>query len=316
MSSLGSTPGRPVDLGQVHDRGAGFTDLDPLRGRNSIGSSGNLDPMSGLFGYREHTDPWFRIGRLEVSTTVFVVLALAASVVPWVVLGKAWIATTAYLPTSLAQGQLWRLFTWPFAEGLSIYAVLNALMLWYFGTMLEGQIGRKSMARLLIGIWATSTITYSLAAYLLPAMALYGVGTIEFMLVLVWIAEYPKARFFFNIPAWGFGVVILALSLLQPLGYGDYATPLALVLAMAPIAIIARSTGLLTAYRQIPGARRVRKPKAPKVPRAEAKKAERRVSDRQRLDDLLDQINEQGIHSLTESQRKELKKLSDRRRNS
>jgi hypothetical protein len=273
--------------------------------------------MSGLFGYRQHTDPWFRIGRLEVGTTMFVVLLSVAFIVPSVAIAnQGWVRATYYHPSLLADGQLWRLCTWPFAEGLSIWSALAVFMLWYFGTMLEGQIGRNAMARLLIGIWATSTITYSLAAYLLPATALYGVGTIEFMLVLIWIGEYPTARFVFNIPAWVFGAVILALSLLQPLGVGDYASPLALLLALVPVAIIARTTGLLSTHSWIPGAPRTRKPKAPKVPRAEAKQAERRASDRQRLDELLDQINDQGIHSLTEGQRKELKKLSDRRRNS
>jgi len=32
------------------------------------------------------------------------------------------------------------------------------------------------------------------------------------------------------------------------------------------------------------------------------------------MDQLLDQISEHGLHSLSEAQRKELKKLSDRRR--
>jgi hypothetical protein len=270
-----------------------------------------------MFGYREHTDPWFRIGRLEVTTTMFVVLLSVASVVPSVVIANSgWVVATAYYPPFLAQGELWRLVTWPFAEQFSLWSVLTVFMLWYFGSMLEGQIGRKPMTKLLVGIWASFTVAYSVAVYLLPGTALYGLGMIQFMVVLIWIGEYPTARFLFNIPAWVFGAVILALSLLQPLGSGDFAAPAAILLALGPTAIIARRTGLLTAHSWIPGTPRVRKPRAPKVPRAEAKKAQRRASDRERLDQLLDQISDQGLHSLTESQRKELKKLSDRRRNS
>jgi hypothetical protein len=38
------------------------------------------------------------------------------------------------------------------------------------------------------------------------------------------------------------------------------------------------------------------------------------MSDRERLDELLDQINDQGIGSLTDAQRKELMRLRERLR--
>jgi hypothetical protein len=38
------------------------------------------------------------------------------------------------------------------------------------------------------------------------------------------------------------------------------------------------------------------------------------MSDRDRLDQLLDLINEQGIHSLSDTQRRELMRLRDRLR--
>lgn len=274
--------------------------------------------MSGLFPHREHTDPWFRIGRLEVTTTMFVVLAVTAAIIPWVITGAGWTALTYYNPASLARAEVWRLFSWPFAEGLSntLWSVINLFMLWYFGTSLESQIGRKPMAGLLIAIWASLTASYSVAALLFGTGAsLVGIGMVQFLLLLVWIGEYPHARFLFNIPAWVFGAVILGVQLLVMLAYSQWASLVAVLLSLGFVAIAARRAGLLREQSWIPGQPRTpRRPKKQRVPRAQTKAAERRVSDQERMDALLDQINEKGLHSLTPSQRKELKTLSDRRR--
>lgn len=273
--------------------------------------------MSGLFSYREHTDPWFRIGRFEVTTVVFATLAVAAGIIPWVFTGGAWTNATYYHPFLLLDGEAWRLFSWPFAEGLSgsFWSVLTLFLFWYFGSMLEGQIGRKPMAGFLVTIWLVLTLSYSLTGWLFSGGgALMGLGTIELLILLTWIAEYPNARFLFNIPAWVFGAVILAVQVLTYVAYQQTASLLALLLSLAFVAMAARSAGLLSAYAWIPGRRGQRPAKKPRVPRAEARAAERKASDQERMDQLLDQISEQGLHSLTDAQRKELKKLSDRRR--
>lgn len=273
--------------------------------------------MSGLFPYREHTDPWFRIGRLEVTTVMFAVLVVAAGIIPWVFTGGGWTMATYYSPTLLVDGEAWRLFTWPFSEGLSqsFWSVITLFMLWYFGSMLEGQIGRKAMAGFLLTTWALLTATYSLTGWLFSAgSVLMGVGMVQFLLLLLWIAEYPTARFLFNIPAWAFGAVIVAVQMLMMLARADAAGLLSLLLSFAFVAMAARRAGLLTAYEWIPGRRGQRRPKKQRVPRTEVRAAERRASDQERMDQLLDQISEHGLHSLTDAQRKELKKLSDRRR--
>lgn len=270
--------------------------------------------MSGLFPYREHTDPWFRIGRLEVTTTILVVLLVGASIIPWVILNPVWTGLTAFTPALVASGQLWRLVTWPFAEGLSLWSLLSLFMLWYFGTPLEGHIGRAKMATLFAGMWATLTAMYSLTALLLSTnSALVGIGLIQFLILLLWIAEYPTVRFLFNIPAWAFGAVILGLQILLLIAGRAFADLLAFLLTLAFVAILARRVGLLTNYGWIPGSHRNR-PHKTKVSRAETKANERRASDQERMDALLDQIAESGLHSLSDAQRRELKKLSDRRR--
>ena len=55
-------------------------------------------------------------------------------------------------------------------------------------------------------------------------------------------------------------------------------------------------------------------PRTPRAARAEQKAAARQASDHERMDALLEKISEQGIHSLTPAERKELEALRERRR--
>ncbi|MEE9964503.1 MAG: rhomboid family intramembrane serine protease [Propionicimonas sp.] len=265
-----------------------------------------------------HSDqqPWFRVGRVDVTTTTFVVGLTVISWLVWVgtaTNSKQWLA---YTLSGVLNGEVWRLFTWPFAEGLSIWSILTAAMLWYFGNMLEQSIGRRRMAWLFVGIWAALTAaSMAVAAVLSLPSALAGIGMIEFAILLLWIAEYPHARFLFNIPAWVFGLIIVAVQVLQMVAYLMWTALLALLLSLFFVAIVARMVGLLTEYPWIPGGRRQRTPNPAKTPRKQARQESRQASDQERMDALLDQISQHGLQSLTPAQRKELKRLSDRRRN-
>ena len=96
-------------------------------------------------------DAWFKLGRLEVGTTMALVLSVVASWLAWVIVpslpSRLWFATDA-----VAAGQVWRLVTWPWAEGLSLFGVINLALFWYFATDLERSIGKRKMATLLGGM--------------------------------------------------------------------------------------------------------------------------------------------------------------------
>lgn len=273
--------------------------------------------MSRLWPERSG-DAWTRIGRLEVTTTMAVVLITVVSWLVWVIV-PSMTGALAFTPELVLAGQVWRPFTWPVAGGLDLFAVINLFFFWYFGTDLENQIGRFKMVNLLVGVWASLTVAAFLAGLLLPGTAvLAGIGLIEFLVLLVWVAENPHRPFFFGIPAWALGAVLLALQLLLMMARRDLAGFLAMVLSVVFVAMLARRQGLLTQYAFIPGgaARSRRRPHRPtKTERVQAKQSTRRASDRERLDQLLDRISESGIGALTDAERKELMDLRDRLRN-
>lgn len=270
--------------------------------------------MSGLFPARNSGDAWFRLGRLEVGTTTFVVLATVASWVAWAIapgLGRVLQFSLAYV----ADGAVWSPFTWPLAGSASIVAVLNLFFFWYFGNDLESQLGRRLMALLLLGLWGSLTLAYTVAALLTgDPVGLAGLGLVQFLVLLLWIADNPRRPFFFNIPAWVIGAVLVGLQVLGLVASRAWASLLALALSVAFAAVFARRLGLLAEFAWVPG-RRAPRPKQVRQPDAPStRQAQRRASDAERLDELLDKISSQGIHALTPAERKELDKLRERRR--
>ena len=83
--------------------------------------------------------------------------------------------------------------------------------------------GSRSWTALLFGsLDANNGITVDKppAAYWIPGL-LARLDLIQLMVLLTWIAEYPTRRFFFGIPAWVLGLVIVLVSVLGSLGRGD-----------------------------------------------------------------------------------------------
>lgn len=269
--------------------------------------------MSGVFEPRAQGEAWFRVGRVDVTSTVLVValgaLGLLASViVPFLPL------LLALIPEALFGGEVWRLFTWPLADQISLWSLLTLVLLWYFGTSLEARVGRVAMARLYLWCWGALTISTVLVGVVSSgSAAALGMNTIELFVLLLWIAEYPTRRFFFNIPAWVIGAVLLGLQVLQMLAARAWGSLFSLLVALVIVALAAKRIGLLAEYAWVPGSRQRTRRKAAR-PRTPTRTEKRQASDEERLDDLLGKISANGLHSLTKAERAELEKLRLRRR--
>ncbi|HRW18770.1 MAG TPA: hypothetical protein P5181_07990 [Dermatophilaceae bacterium] len=276
--------------------------------------------------------PWFRIGRLDVSTTVLVLLGCAVTSLAWVVLPSS-IQIFALNPARVMRGFVWQLFTWPLGGSLiSLMGILSAAMFWYFGTRIEEQIGRMRMAWLLgitVGAMGVLGVLASLSIGLPDAPVLGGIDLLATLVLLLFIAEYPNAPFFFGIPAWVVGVVIVGINVLQYLAFRQFVALLTLLAGLAVSALVARSYGLLTDYAWIP---RIGSPRSPRQGRPKRSKAARehkhfdpdrptvvpfgtpQTPEQRELDALLDKISATGLASLTDKERARLQELSRRLR--
>lgn len=269
--------------------------------------------MSNLFDPRAQGDSWFRIGRFDVTSTLVVVGIGVLGMLVCLFVPSAGIGMY-FDTTSILQGQLWRIVTWPLANFVSIWTLLTFLMLWYFGTMLESETGRDRMMRLYLEIWGALTVATFLVGLVLPgSTALIGLDQIQFIVLLLWIAEYPTRKFFFGIPAWGVGAFFVGLQVLMMLAAQNWGGLLAMLLGFVLVALAARRLGLLSAYPWLPGGRTRRTRVRPR-PGRPSKQQQRKVSDEERMDQLLAKISAEGIHSLTKKERAELEQLRQRRR--
>lgn len=303
--------------------------------------------MAGRFSFsvperRHGGDPWFRIGQLDVTTTVLVVGLCVLSLFVWAIDETA-LLRLALLPDDVRSGQIWRIVTWPFYNELdSIWTVLTIAIFWYFGREIEGRLGRSRFAVLLL-IMAVVT---GLAATVLNVE--YGtIRPIEFGVFLIFVAGNPYARFFFGLPAWVLGLVFVVIEVLQLLNLRQEDRILLLFITIATALIAAKSMGLAEATPWIPAlpwgqgksARPARRrPPKRKPPRGGggvvagpwAAPGGGRASgplpqppgngpsaqDHAELDALLDKISAGGLDALSATEKKRLNELSKRMRGS
>lgn len=277
------------------------------------------------------------LGSVGVTTTVAIsglaviglfVLAIEQNGGP---VGSALILTD----DALFGGQIWRLITWPVAivSSRQLFGqFLSALFFFSIGTQIEMRLGRRAYT------WMIGLITLIPAVLAVFVGRLTDIGVIETGLSVLFLgvavafgAAQPNARSFFGIPFWILVAVIFGITILGDLADGNLpalvmhltAAALGLVLIRSmgyapdvpwapqiPLPSAMTGEGVATAPRKT---KRSRKRKAAKssghlrsVPTGSASEAE--------IDALLDQVNEQGLDSLTKQQKQTLERHAEEMR--
>ncbi len=288
---------------------------------------------------RGSEDGWFHLGGLEVTTTMLVLGLTILSILEWATEGNVGAVQTALAldPGSVVSGQLWRLLTWPLAYpfGIGLFDLLAIFFFYYFGSEIERLLGRKKMA------WFLGLVTLGLALLWVlfvegtaisnggsNGLTLSTINQLELMVLLVFIAEYPQRRFFFNIPGWVIGAVIVGLYVLGYVGNREWLLLLNFALGLVLTALVAKSMGMLSEVRQVPRLRGPARARKPKRSRGAPKGGPNTVvagpwqprevppvsRDQAALDELLDKISASGMDSLTDHEREQLMVLRDRLR--
>lgn len=305
--------------------------------------------FAALFSRRPN-DGWFRAGRYDV-TTVDILTALAAFAM-LLSISSLW----DYLPFStfdIRRGQIWRLFTWPIAERLGLFAIIGVAFFWSFGQQVEALFGKVKFA-----IW-TSLVTL-VPAFAITALSFLGsdfgmvdrlgsLGLSQLFLAAVWVyaATYPQVKFFEVIPIWA---VALVFTLLRVYSYSPPGILFVLV-SVATALTVGRSLGLASAWpiphiplgsgssgigrsSGRPGPTKPTKPQRPKRGSTGPRVVEgpwrsetaakmppppgangASPADQAELDGLLDKIGSNGMDALSGPEKQRLNELSKRLRN-
>ena len=307
--------------------------------------------MAGRFavsfpGRRGPSDPWFRIGTLDVTTTMLVVLLCVVSIFVWAAEGtERTITRRLFLwPDEVLDGEIWRVVTWPLVNEPDLWLVISLALFWYFGSEIERLLGRNRFGVFLLLITVIPGIVGALID--LPQL---GIRPVEMAVFLLFVVEYPYIRFFFGIPAWVMGAVILGIEVLQLLGERNERGILFLLVTLAVAALTARTMGLLSNLPWVPalpiGGNWSSGPRRSKPSRGRGGRASRggdvvagpwttsrggptgsaplpqppvssadMARDQAELDSLLDKISESGMDGLSADEKRRLNELSKRMR--
>ena len=293
--------------------------------------------MAGRFSYsspesRYGGTPWFKVGDIDVGTAVLVAGACVLSMFVWAI-NSSLLEPLVLDASAVRSGQIWRLATWPFANAPDFWTIITIAIFWYFGRELEGLLGRNRFAWFLLIL----AVVPAIFATMLD-LNVAGLEYLELSIFMVFIAEHPTARFFFNIPGWVIGAVIVGLQVLQLVGTRNGAGLAFLLVSLATAGLAARSFGLATQLPFIPklpmpgaGAERS-SPKRRKGGASTKSRSRQTVVEgpwaapnptqpspdalaaQAELDGLLDKISAGGLDSLSSDEKKRLNELSKRLR--
>lgn len=285
-------------------------------------------------GGKRPDEPWFTIGSFGVNTSAFAALLGGLSIVLYA-LSKPTVVDLAMLPASVRRGQIWRLVTWPMANlQVDVWLVVGVFLIYWFGRDVERLIGRVRMAQLLLLVVVVAAAT----AFILDT-PLAGVRLIEHACLIAFAVEFPRAQFFFGIPARIVALIVIGIDVVRYIG-DRYWEGVAITFAVVAAVLLAlRAMGLAVDLPWIPklpmlGAKKTHPTRASKSAPTKAKsvkpgrrsKADLRIvdtssrpSDSPRgtpsgIDALLDKISAQGIESLTPDERRQLEQTSNRLR--
>ncbi len=285
-------------------------------------------------------DPWFRVGQVDVTTTVAVIGMGILSMFVWAIEGPSrsvskqlWLVSSDYFnATGVLDGQVWRLVTWPIANQPDFWAILLFAVFYMLGSQLENLMGRRPFMWFLLLLTAVPAVVVTLVELVLTDFVGIAAGLrfIEIGVLVAFAAQYPQARFWPGIPALAMAGIIVAIDYLQILGDRNEYEFVLLTAIVATSLVGMRSFGFAQELSGIPAVRlpaAMTGSAAPRPPSATRSRKRGRgnlsavpsapandpLADME-IDALLDQVAEHGLDSLSKDQRKRLEEHSKRLR--
>ena len=124
--------------------------------------------MPGRYSYTSPwsrgNDPWFRIGQIDVTTTVGLIGLGIISVFMWAIEGRSHEISLKLLldPQKVQDGEIWRLITWPLVNQASFWTIFLFFILYMLGNQLENLMGRRTFLYLLLAFTVIPAVVVTL----------------------------------------------------------------------------------------------------------------------------------------------------------
>ncbi len=205
---------------------------------------------------RRPNEGWFRVSRYDLTTVDIMTALSILSIFLWAASPSGLWARLIFSAPSVRSGEIWRLFTWPVAEGLggsrSIFVVISIAFFWSFGQQIEGMFGRNKFLMWVLAVTLVPSISLTLLGLASPSLDVtsftFGLGPLFLAGIWVYAATYPNVRWFEIIPLWAIAGVFTLLQLLQFTGARASGGILFLLISIAAALSAGRSLGFATAW--------------------------------------------------------------------
>jgi hypothetical protein len=277
------------------------------------------------FSQGSGSDPWFTVGSVAVTTTVAVTALGLFGILLVVIEGGYGAISEALLldDSAITRGQLWRFVSWPIPPASDpFWALLGLIFFFLIGTQFETMLGRRAFTSLIAAIVVIPAVLATLVGVIVDdSVPTFGLGMIFLGIAAGFAASMPQARSFFNIPFWVLVAFFFFVQFLQLLASRSL-TGLVMLTSTAFIGLVmTRSLGFANVQwiptMPLPGfvtgapTTKTSKPAKPEKRRKSKGGANLTVvppssSSEAEIDALLDQVNEQGLDSLTKKQKQTL----------
>lgn len=229
-------------------------------------------------------------------------------------LGRFVYGQLTLIPERVWSGEVWRVFTaiWVHNWHGIGHVLLNMLLLFFLGRSVEGRLGSRGFVRLYVLAGLASTVFLALF-YLATKRSFSAFGASGAVYgVVTWLATVEPRRvvFLFGVlamPMWVLvGVFIVGLEVI---GLGDAARPMEPILGHLAGAACGFVLARMGRTYEVPAA-----PRSPPPSRAAKPEPKADPAVRARVDALLKKIHDEGIASLSESEKQFLQDASERYR--
>lgn len=220
--------------------------------------------MSGRYSFSlpepQARDGWFRVGNVDVTTSVLVAGLGVLSMVLYAI-DPDIVANGVFVPELVRQGEVWRLVLWPLVNLPGIFELLGLVVFWYFGRFVEDRIGRVPFTVLVLAMTVIPALVVTvinttndpeLGQITRWTTSSWSVSLLGLGMLCIFVASNPNAPFFFNIPGWVIAVALVAMNLLGILAERAWADLVLLVLVIGVGIFGARQRGMAEELTFIP----------------------------------------------------------------
>jgi len=262
--------------------------------------------------------PLFKIGKVPFHVVGLLVLIEVIGAIAAIAY-KPLTALVLFSPAKVAEGELWRIATYPFFALPNFFWLIGLFFFYRFGSFLEHSISREKFVQLVVSITLLTpaiAFIYFLISSNARSSFVYDSSILHMSIFMAFCTTMPNAPSFGGIKVKWFGFAFLGVGLLQLLSVNLYGMALALLVCAAFAVFFVQKLGFSEGFHvreEIFGSRPRRRKKSPPRKRQQKKLKPRTkidTSSSTEVDRILDKINDEGFHSLTLEEKATLEQSS------